>query len=302
MLRNSVAYHRKLDWNLFKTFAEIVRQGGVTRAARTMHRQQPAVSSALKRFEDHLDVLLCNRGPSGFQLTDHGSAVAEICFEFERQIDLLAARLEEISNGEHIQLRIILVGNLVSPRLDTAIARFSRMYPRAELLINVAPCPDIEMSVLANEAQIGIAPAEAGDGRLVFHPLYREQHVVVCGRLHPLYGKSFATPAELANEAFILPGTDEAAPVRAYRRRHGWGQVSAGESDDLNEVRRMTAVGLGIALLPQDFLQADLESGRLALLMPPQAELQNDICIIVNPLNPRHKAVQNFLTMLPEEQ
>lgn len=301
-MQHTSSFHRKLDWNLFRTFAEIVRAGGVSKAARTTHRQQPALSSALKRFEDHLDVVLCNRGPSGFYLTDHGTAVAEICFEFERQIGLLADRLDEITNGLQIQLRVVLVGNLVSPRLDMAIAQFSRNYPRVELMINVAPCTGIEASILEHEAEIGIAPAESSDPRLIFRTLYREQHVMVCGCPHRLYGTMVSHPDMLAKESFILPGGDEAPPVRAFRGLHGLGKVSAGESLDLNEVKRMVAAGLGIGLLPQEFLRADLDSGRLALLMPPQPELQNDICMIANPASPRFPAVQKFLELVPEEQ
>jgi DNA-binding transcriptional LysR family regulator len=301
-LPNSSVFQRKLDWNLFKTFAEIVRAGGVSKAARCTNRQQPALSSALKRFEDHLEVTLCNRGPSGFHLTDQGSAVAEICFEFERQIGLLVERLDEITHGPPIQLRMILVSNLVSSRLDRAIASFSQHYSRAELRISIAPCPDIEGRILEHEAEIGIAPLECCNPRLISRPLYREQNIVVCGRPHALYGKVITEPQELAKEAFILPGTDEPTPVRAYRERYGWGRVSAGESQDLNEVRRLVAAGLGIAVLPQEFLQADLDSGRLARLMPAAPELQDDICLIANPANPRFSAVQKFLALIPEEQ
>ena len=289
---------RNLDWNLLRIFAEIVRAGGVSKAARAMSRQQPSVSSALKRLEDHLGVMLCKRGPGGFELTDHGKAMAEICFSMEKLLQSVPATFDEIAGELMYQVRLLVVGNLVSPRLDRAIAQFSRTYPRAELLINVAPLPAIEERLLKQEAEIGVAPVKASQERLDYHFLYREQHVVVCGASHPLAGRTFRKPAELADTAFILPEGDEAEPVRAYREAHGWGRHLAGQSIDLNEVRRLVTAGLGIALLPHEFLAADIEAGRIHLLMKPSPEVQDDVYVIVNPASPRFPAVEKFLDFL----
>lgn len=292
---------RNLDWNLLKTFAQIVHSGGVSKAARAMSRQQPSVSGALKRLEDYLGVVLCHRGPSGFDLTDHGKAVAEVCNAIEREILSLPGLFDEIAGELLFQVRFLVVGNLVSPRLDTAIARFSRMYPRAELLINVAPCPEIEDRIIHNEAEIGVAPVNRSDERLAFLFLYREQHIPVCGRDYHLFGKTFANPEELTREPFVLPGIDEAEAVRVYRQKYNWGKNFAGQSLDLNEVKRMVKAGRGIALLPREFLQTEIDAGEIWPLMAPQPELQDDIYLVTNPDNPRSLAVSKFLELLPEE-
>lgn len=292
---------RNLDWNLLKTFAEIVRSGGVSKAARAMYRQQPSVSSALKRLEDYMGVVLCHRGPSGFQLTDHGKAVAEVCDRIEAGILSLPATFDEIGGELMFQVRLLVVGNLVSKRLDTAIARFSRMYPRAELLINVAPCPEIEERIIHLDAEIGVAPVARAHDQLKFDFLYREQHLPVCGREHHLYGKTIERPEDLADETFVLPGIDEAEPVRIYREKYGWGRNMAGQSLDLNEVKRMVAAGLGVALLPMEYLQHEIEVGTVWPLMAPQPELNDDIYVVTNPDNARYLAVSKFLELLPEE-
>lgn len=45
----------RLDLNLFKVFEAILREGGITAAARALSLSQPAVSHALRRLRDHLD-------------------------------------------------------------------------------------------------------------------------------------------------------------------------------------------------------------------------------------------------------
>ena len=54
MLRPTPNFSRNVDWNLLKTFHEIVEAGGVSRAGRALRRKQPALSLALKRLEAEL--------------------------------------------------------------------------------------------------------------------------------------------------------------------------------------------------------------------------------------------------------
>jgi DNA-binding transcriptional LysR family regulator len=43
----------RVDWNLLRLFVDIVKAGGIGAAARRLNKQQPTVSAALKRLEDH---------------------------------------------------------------------------------------------------------------------------------------------------------------------------------------------------------------------------------------------------------
>ncbi|MCE2519050.1 MAG: LysR family transcriptional regulator [Alphaproteobacteria bacterium] len=289
-----------MDWNLLKVFSEIVRYGGISRAADAIARQQPAVSSALKRLEDHLGVVLCSRGPGGFELTDQGRILWEACGRIESELALLPSRFDGIANELAIEIRVVMVSNLVSGQFDAAIARFNHLYPRCELLISVASCPQIEEMILKNEAEIGVTPKMLPQEGLNYTWLYREQHVLLCAKDHKLFGRTFNDPAQVADEYFVLPNDNEALPVQRYRARHGWGTSVAGQSTDMNEVKRMVLAGLGVALLPREFLEPELERGQLCTLMPPSPETQDDIFVVTHPDNPRYFAVRRFLDLLTE--
>ena len=51
----------RLDLNLFKVFEAILREGGITSAARALNLSQPAVSHALRRLREHLEDPLFQR-------------------------------------------------------------------------------------------------------------------------------------------------------------------------------------------------------------------------------------------------
>lgn len=291
---------QNLDWNLLKVFSEIVRYGGISRAANAIARKQPAVSSALKRLEDHLGVVLCRRGPGGFELTDQGRILWDACGRIEGELALLPAKFDDIVNELAIEIRVVMVSNLVSRQFDAAIARFNHLYRRSELLISVASCPQIEEMLLKNEAEVGVTPKMLPQESLDYTWLYREQHVLLCSKDHRLFGRTFDDPAQVADEYFVLPNDNEALPVQRYRARHGWGKSVAGQSTDMNEVKRMVLAGLGIALLPREFLEPEFERGQLCTLMPPSPETQDDIFVVTHPRNPRYFAVRRFLDLLTE--
>src|SRR5690606_4846575 len=69
----------RVDWNLMRTFVDIVRAGGIGAAARQLNRQQPSISAALKRFEEHVGATLLRRTATGVELTPAGQAVFELC-------------------------------------------------------------------------------------------------------------------------------------------------------------------------------------------------------------------------------
>src|SRR5262245_26420914 len=78
-LTTEVVFTRSIDWNLFKIFYEIATRGGVGAAARSLNKQQPSVSAALKRLESHLGAQLCIRTSRGIALTIHGHHLLAAC-------------------------------------------------------------------------------------------------------------------------------------------------------------------------------------------------------------------------------
>jgi len=291
---------RNMDWNLLKIFTEIVRNDGITNAARALSRQQPSVSSALKRLEEYLDKILCERGPAGFTLTDHGQRLYEICDKIDQLVNSLQPEFDELDNDISVDVVLVSVGSIVSDRLDRAIRRFGKQYPRATLTIEIAPWPEIEQLVLSGKADIGICPAPRSIEGLNYTYLCTEQHLPVCGRPHSMFSTRIADRHDLVGEAFVIPGKDEAAHILDFREKHGWGSNTSGKSHDMGEVRRMVLAGMGVALLPLEFVQSDLDRGNLWPLMKPIPELRDDIFVVSNGQSNRHWIAQRFCDLLPE--
>src|SRR3546814_19150026 len=79
----------RVDWNLMRTFVDIVRAGGIGAAARQLNRQQPSISAALKRLEDHVGVTLPHRTATGVEMTAAGKPMLALCEDMLESAQLM---------------------------------------------------------------------------------------------------------------------------------------------------------------------------------------------------------------------
>lgn len=289
-------FSRNLDWNLLKTFHEIVSANGVSRAGRMLGRKQPALSLALKRLEAELGVTLCIRGPRGFDLTDEGHLIAEACSTMSGLIHNMPRRLSNITEEVGGRISIQIISSLVCDQFDQAIARFHGRHPKAEIFIDITTWDCVAGALLRDEIDIGVAPARTQRNDLRYDFLFDEVHRPYCGRAHPLFGRTFSDPASLSDQAFVLTGADEPDILTGYRTCHGLGQRIAGVSEHLDEAKRLTTLGVGVCFLPEAYAAPEVAAGRLWPLIDHGEKPSMPVFVITNPRAPRKLARQLLLS------
>jgi LysR family transcriptional regulator, transcriptional activator for bauABCD operon len=295
MLRPIPNFSRNVDWNLLKTFHEIAEAGGVSRAGRALRRKQPALSLALKRLETELGVTLCRRGPRGFELTDEGMLVAEICRSLNSLVGNVPKRLDNLSEELGGRISIQVISSLVCERFDAAISRFHHRHPKVEILIDITTWDSVAAALLRDEIDIGVASAQTLRSDLNYDFLIDEVHGAYCGRSHLLFGKTLDDPAALSGHAFVLTGADEPDQLTAYRTRHGLGLRVAGFSEHLDEAKRLAMLGVGICFLPEAFAAPDVDAGRLWPLLRRAEQPCMPVFVITNQRAPGKLARQLLL-------
>lgn len=268
MNENDPSFSRELDWNLLKTLNEIVRAGTLTDAAFNLGRKQPSVSQALQRLESVLGVKLCRRTSRRLELTEEGEVIAEICSRMARDIEELPTRLADTISMTSAHIHLLMISNLVYPPIDAAIGAFSKQHGNTEIDVDVAPWRLIQDMILRSDGDVAIAPTRSFHEDLEYHLLFHEINRPFCGRGHPLYGRHFDSPGELAGYPFILTESDEPEELHDFRLAHGLGAHVAGRSERLEEAKRLTKLGVGICFLPDGFAAAERAEGVLWPLLP----------------------------------
>ena len=273
-------FARQVDWNLFRIFYEIGRCGSISATARALNLQQPSVSAALKRLEARLDTPLCIRKSSGVQLTPAGQTLFRHCAALLEQVQGIPQDLARTLSTLQGTLRICMLSQLISPRLDAALARYHARYPDVAIRIDVAPWRAVLEAVRSGEASLGIACDHAPSAELRYEVLMRETQQLYCGTAHPLFGQGPFSPNELAAQRFISTGEDEPAALEAFRRRFGLGQRRAGFAEDLHEVRWLIELGVGLGFLPTVVAASRPERKALWPLLAPDLLPSYDVFLI----------------------
>jgi DNA-binding transcriptional LysR family regulator len=235
-----------------RALVEVVRQGGFSRAARTLFSTQSTVSKAVRQLEEELGEALLERLGNGVRLTGAGEIV------YARAVAMLA-------ESEHLVAELADLRGLISGRLRLGLpifgsarlfaplfAEYRSRHPGVEIELMEQGSARLEAALLAGEVELAVSllpVPEAFDWQLVRDdPL-----MAVLWADHPLRGRTSVRLAELAASPLILfeQGFVLNARIEAACRARGFAPNAAARSGQVDFIIALVAAGLGVALLPR---------------------------------------------------
>jgi DNA-binding transcriptional LysR family regulator len=291
-----------LDWNLLRTFVVIVQEGSITAAATRLLLRQPTISLALQRLEYHMGNRLIERGRGTFRLTAVGRELYRECVDIYGGIaqlkDVASSATQEITG----EIRIVLASHVITPLYDELLASFHVEHAKVTYKINIDTSIEVARQVLDKSASLGICLLNKKLPQLNYEIIYREFFGFYCGPPHPLFGKENLQIEDLRDHVAVSFGTDDLAdalrPVALLRRQHELGQQIVGQSQHLEEVKRMIMCGLGIGPLPVHVVERDVRDGLLWRLPPYDDPPAVDIYLVTNPRKRHNQAETRFIEAL----
>ncbi len=290
-----------LDWNLLRTFMVIAQEKSITRAARSLQLKQPSVSNALRRLETQLGCQLAERGPRSFTITPHGETLYRECKDLFGTISRLPNIIQENNGDIEGHIKIVMASHVMTPMLDEALRVFHQKHPKATFSISVKSSHDVVEVVQEKRATLGICLLREEIPTLETSVFYKEHFDFFCGVNHPLFGKSNTTDEDLRGQQRVTFYTDKLGDVlHPLAVRRGQAQLSdtvTGQSNNLEEVRRMIMAGLGIGPLPIHVVERDVLNGRLWQVTS-HAPVPIDVYTLQNPRAILNPAEEEFLKLL----
>lgn len=285
----------RVDWNLLRTFVEIVRAGGVGAAARKLNRQQPSISAALRRLEDQVGVQLLHRSSAGVEMTAAGEALMTLCEEMLETARMVPHQIAQATKRVEGMVRIQLISAIISDEFDQAIASFHRRNPNIHIEIRVSPWRGVLDALERGDVEIGVGYDSNVRRGLVYEPLFVERQQLYCSRSHPLFGQHVTRLGELRDEGFVLTGEDELETITRLRRRYHLGTKANGRAEDITEALRLIVLGVGIGFLPVLAAAEAVSKGQVWPLLHADAEPSYDIFLLARSEPSRDTATQLFL-------
>jgi DNA-binding transcriptional LysR family regulator len=277
-------------------FDAVARRGSFTAAARELALTQSAVSHQVAGLEAQLGVALLERGPKGARLTAQGEAYARAVSGALAVIR--DASLAAMTDRHDPVLTLAILPTFGTRWLMPRLPRFVARHPEITLnFVTRIGRVDFEREGIDAAIHVG-APDWPGT---IFTPLMGETVVPV------------ASPAFLAREGVRGPADLARLPLlHLASRPGGWEQWfrAAGlvpppgpglTFEQFAMVAQAAGAGIGVALLPEFLVGAELEAGQLAVAVDVRVETEGGYHLATPPARAELPKVRAFADWLVAE-
>ncbi len=179
-----------IDIRRLRVFRIVTEAGGFSAAELELNIGRSTISTHIKDLELRLGVTLCQRGRSGFSLTEEGNHIYQSTIRLLGALDEFKADVDDVHHHLTGKINIALFDKIVSnpqAHLSETFKQFDCLAPDAELSIYVESLNEIERGVMEGRFQIGVIPQHRVSSSLEYHLLFDEQMYLYCGKEHPLY-------------------------------------------------------------------------------------------------------------------
>ncbi|MBR1234800.1 LysR family transcriptional regulator [Bradyrhizobium sp. AUGA SZCCT0182] len=271
-----------MDSDALSTFLTVHRRGGISNAAKALHRSQPAISRRIALLEQELGMPLFERIAGRTILSDAGRVMVPYAERAVAAAQDAENAVRALARPDSGPVALAVVGTLAGGRLSAILKRFATEHPGVDLSLRTATSAEISGLIRRGEATIGLRFDRDGSRDLDCELLFAEPLQVVCATDHPRAGRRVTRLADLRGERWIafpeVPGRREIAAshiLALFQTRVAWTPV-----DSLTAQKRLIEAGFGIALLAQINAAEELESSALSTIRVGDLDASHDIVTV----------------------
>lgn len=203
----------RIDLNLFKVFEAVMREGGITAAARTLNLSQPAVSHALARLREAVGDPLFERQGRAMVATPMARSLAGPVREALGGLENTLRTLDRFDPATaRRRFTVAMRPQLEEQLLPPVIRRLGREAPGIDLTSTPVDWRNMAASLADGTLDLAIDVAGPLGPDIRRRRLRDERTVVLARRGHPLLGRG---PRALDLAAYL-----QAEHIRVSLRRH----------------------------------------------------------------------------------
>jgi len=285
-----------IDLKLLRVFATIVKCGGFSAAQASLNIGQSTISEQMTLLETRLGVKLCQRGRSGFRLTEQGVAIHEATLRLLSAVESFCSDADVLKQHISGQLNLgIIDSTLTDPGspLPRTTQRFVSRGHDARLNIYIGTPSELEERVLDGRLHLAIGHFPLRVPGLSYLPIYDEPLGLYCGRRHPLF-------ASKASNGRLLEDIRSCLVVaRGYMEQHDIEQLgmskAAATVENIEAAAILIISGAYIGFLPVHFAEPWQRTGEMHRLGATTLKLISPFDVITRRGMPPAPILQAFL-------
>ena len=267
--KNVMGHIAGADIRMIRIFKTVVSCGGFSAAESELNISRAAISIAMSDLEQRLSLKLCNRGRSGFSLTDEGEQVYLAVLQLLSSHQEFQQRINSIHSELKGDLDIGITDCLVTlPRMfiTDSLKALKVQAPDVNVNIEMIPANEVIKSLLDGRLQTGVAPVLSKNPNLKYIHLYDEESNLYCSHEHPLfqYLDSELTPDIIGEQDLVTPSYQQSPDVRKHLSQFR----KSAQASDREGIAFLILTGCYIGYLPNHFADKWVANGLMKPLLP----------------------------------
>ena len=239
-----------MDFVDLQVFKCVVDEGGITKAARKLHRVPSSVTTRVKQLETSLGVTLFHRDRQRLYLSPTG----ELLLGYAERLIQLSNEARAVVSGGMPQgvLKLGALESTTASRLPRILADFHRHYPEVRLELTTGTNDDL-MNKVADRRLDAAFIAEAPAARAMEHiPVFSERLIVISASDHAPIRR--ARDVEGASLIAFPEGCAYRRVLQRWLGRDSLATLRVLELGSYHAIVACVASGTGIALVPESVL------------------------------------------------
>ncbi|MCL4810952.1 MAG: LysR family transcriptional regulator [Vicinamibacteraceae bacterium] len=264
-----------MDLRQLEIIRAIAETGSFTGAGARLGVSQSAISRQILLLEEELDEPVFLRVGRRVRITAAGEALLQLSHRVFRDLgDTLAA----ITDTEKPLIGTLhLVGGMtVSLYVFPALLReFGRIHPQADVKISAGSGERCAAMIRSGTADLGLLTLPVDEPDLVTVPAIEEELLLVTSDSHALAARKRVTSQDLKGVPFVLfePGSNTRRVIDQFFAREGIEPRIVMETENVEIIKALVRVGLGVGIVPYQAVSREPSSGHLFITRVQGAEL-----------------------------
>lgn len=250
-----------------KVFEAVARLLSFSRAALELHLTQPAVSTQVRKLEEHAGNVLFEQFGKKIYLTPAGTELLQIARAIIEQFEAADSAMKQFNgvSGGRLNVGVISAGDYFFPRL---LVEFAGRHQNVSLNFSVHNRQGLLRHIVENQIDLAVMVRPPTDLDTVNLPFAPHPYTLVAAPGHALAGLKAVPRERLLQEGFVVRerGSDTWKAMEEAFGAHIHGVRVAMEIASTETIKQAVMAGMGISFLSAHTVSEELRSGSLVQL------------------------------------
>jgi len=242
-------------------FLAVAEQQSYIKASNKLFIAQSAVSIAIRKLEQELDLKLFNRSNKQVELTDEGEVLRRHATNIMLQSAQAKLELAEMGDLKRGEVRLGVPAMLASYYFPPFLVKFKQHYPDIKITIIDEGTKLIHRHLEEGVIDMGIVSLDVPREEMESHPIIHEEMLLCLPREHPLAQRKSIRFSELKDQTLILyrEGYFLREVVNRLCEQHGLEPRIGFEVNLVQLMKTLVLSGLGVSFCLQSVLNEESE-------------------------------------------